>query len=109
MSAGWRFFFAVALESLWEVVENSRYVIQRYRETTAALGYEGDSIVNSLGDVAACAFGFLLARRLGFARSVALFIVIELLLLVWIRDSLVLNIIMLIFPLNSIKEWQAVH
>lgn len=107
--ASWRFLIAVAAEALWEVIENSRFVIQRYREGTAALGYEGDTIVNSLGDVAACALGFLIARRLGFTRSLAVFALVESLLLFWIRDSLLLNVIMLVYPLNSIKEWQSSH
>lgn len=106
LSAAWRFALAVAAEALWEVVENSNFVIQRYREATAALGYEGDTVVNSLGDIIACALGFLVARRLGFTRSLALFVCVELLLLIWIKDSLILNIIMLIYPLDSIKEWQ---
>jgi hypothetical protein len=88
------------------VFENTEFVIDRYREATAALGYRGDTVVNVLGDMLACLLGFLAAWRLGPWRSVALFLAIELVLLVWIRDSLLLNIVMLFFPLESIKAWQ---
>jgi hypothetical protein len=91
---------------VWEIVENSEFIIQRYRETTASLGYEGDTIVNSLGDILMCGLGFWLALRLGFRRSLALFVVTEIVLLFWIRDSLVLNVIMLIYPIEAVKTWQ---
>lgn len=102
----WRLFTAIVLEALWEVVENSEFIIQRYREATLALGYNGDSIVNSLGDILCCALGVLLARRLGFRLSLVLFVVTELLLLAWIRDNLTLNVLMLVHPVESIKAWQ---
>lgn len=105
----WRFSLAVACEALWELTENTNFVIQRYREATAALGYKGDTVVNSLGDIAACALGFLLARRLGPLRSVLLFAATELMLLFWIRDSLLLNILLLIYPSEKIRAWQAGH
>ncbi len=100
------FVTTVALESLWEIVENSEFVIERYRTATIALGYEGDSIANSLGDVAACALGWALARRLGWRRSIVAFVAVELILLVWIRDNLTLNILMLAWPIDAIKQWQ---
>lgn len=102
----WRFMLAVCIECAWEVIENSSFVISRYRAATAAQGYEGDSIANSLGDILSCAIGFYLASRLGWWKSLALFCLIELLLLFWIRDSLVLNVVMLIFPLKMIRGWQ---
>lgn len=102
----WRFVLAVAAEALWEVIENTDFVIQRYREATAALGYTGDTVVNSLGDIAACAVGFLIARRLGWLRSVLLFAATEILLLFWIRDSLVVNIILLLYPSEKLRAWQ---
>lgn len=102
----WQLWLAVAVEAVWEVVENSDFVIQRYREA-GALGYFGDTIVNSLGDIVMCGFGFLLARYLGFVRSLALFVAVEVVLLFWIRDSLLLNIVMLIYPVEGIKQWQA--
>jgi hypothetical protein len=88
------------------VVENSDFVIQRYREARA-LGYFGDTIVNSLGDIAMCGFGFVLARYIGFGRSLALFVAVEVVLLFWIRDSLILNVVMLIYPVERIEQWQA--
>jgi len=102
-----RLLLAVAAEALWEVVENTDFVIRRYREATAALGYTGDTIVNSLGDVAACAVGFLVARRLGWLRSIALAAATEIVLLFWIKDSLILNIILLLYPSEKIRAWQA--
>jgi len=103
----WQLWLAVSIEALWEVVENSEFVIRRYREETAALGYQGDTIVNSLADILLCGLGFVLARRLGFHRTVALFVVTEVALAVWIRDNLSLNVLMLIYPIDAVKEWQA--
>ena len=103
----WQLWLAIALEAVWEVIENSRFVIERYREETAALGYQGDTIVNSLADILLCGVGFVLARRLGFRRTLALFVVTEVALAVWIRDNLSLNVLMLIYPIEVVKEWQA--
>jgi hypothetical protein len=102
----WRFVLAVSAEALWEVIENTDFVIRRYREATAALGYTGDTVVNSLGDMAACAVGFLVARKLGWLRSVLLFAATEIFLLFWIRDCLVLNIILLLYPSERLRAWQ---
>ena len=106
IAVAWRLTLAISLEALWEIVENSAFVIQHYREATLALGYEGDTIVNALGDLLCCVIGVLLARQLGFRRSLALFVVTELVLIVWIRDSLLLNIVMLLHPFEVIKAWQ---
>jgi uncharacterized protein DUF2585 len=103
----WQLWLAISLEAVWEVVENSRFVIDRYREETAALGYQGDTIVNSLADILLCGVGFVLARRLGFRRTVALFVLTEAALAIWIRDNLSLNVLMLIYPIEAVKEWQA--
>ena len=97
---------AIFIESSWEVAENTSYVINRYREETISLDYFGDSIFNSLGDIASCAFGFWLAYKLQFVRSLVLFAATEIILLFWIRDSLIVNLIMLIYPLEAIKIWQ---
>jgi len=102
----WRLFVAVLLEALWEVFENSSYVLSTHRAGTAALGYVGDSIGNSLGDIAACAVGFVLARRLGLRGSLLLFVVTEIVLLVWIRDSLLLIVVTSIFHSDAVKAWQ---
>lgn len=106
MSAARRLLMAVALEAAWEVLENTNAVIERYREATISLDYFGDSITNSLGDVFSCAAGFLIARKLKFRLSLAFFIVTEIILLVWIHDSLLLNIVMLIYPIEAVKTWQ---
>lgn len=109
LSANWRLVIAIGIESLWEVFENSTYIIQRYRAETISLGYQGDTIANSLGDIFCCGVGFLLARQIGFRRSLVLFAVFEIMLLVWIRDSLLLNVLMLIYPIEAIKSWQMGH
>jgi hypothetical protein len=105
----WRLALAVSIEALWEVVENSAFVINRYREATLALGYQGDTIINSAGDILACALGFLLARRLGLRLTLAAFALTEIVLLLWIRDSLLLNVLMLLHPVEAIKAWQMNH
>jgi len=105
----WRLWLAVCIEALWEVVENSEFVIQRYRATTASLGYQGDTIANSLGDILSGAIGFVVASRLGLRYSIVLFVLTELVLLVWIKDSLLLNVIMLVYPVDAIKAWQLGH
>ncbi len=105
----WRLWLALSIEALWEVLENSAVVIQRYRAETIALGYQGDTIANSLGDILSCGIGFALGRRLGLRGSVALFVATEVALLVWIRDSPLLNVVMLAHPLGAIKAWQMGH
>jgi hypothetical protein len=109
MSPGWHLFVAITMESGWEIIENSNTVIQRYREATASLGYRGDTVLNSLGDIMCCGIGFMIASRLGWRRSLALFFVTEAFLLIWIRDSLLLEIIMLVHPIDAIKVWQVGH
>jgi len=102
----WRLSLATLLEALWEVFENTEFVIQRYREVTAALGYHGDSVANSVGDILTCMLGFTIAQRLGFRRGIVVFAATELVLLIWIKDSLILEILMLIYPIDAIKAWQ---
>jgi Protein of unknown function (DUF2585) len=109
VSSLWRLWLAVSFEALWEVVENTDRIIERYRGVTAAIGYHGDTIVNSLGDILSFGVGFMLAPHLGFRRSVAVFVVTEVVLLGWIRDSLTLNVIMLIYPIEAIRAWQMGH
>ena len=106
LADSWRFLIAVAAEAGWELVENSSYVIQQYRENTASLDYFGDSIANSVGDVLACGLGFYIAVRVGWWKSLAFFLLVEIVLLLWIRDSLLLNVVMLIYPLDWVKTWQ---
>jgi len=102
----WQFWLALLLESAWEVFENTSFVINKYRTETAALGYTGDTIVNSLGDLACALIGFLVARRLGVRWSLVVFVLIELVLILWIHDSLLLQILMLVRPIEAIKLWQ---
>lgn len=101
-----RFSLAVLLEAAWEIAENSPVIIDRYRTATFALGYYGDSILNSLSDVLFCAGGFLFCSRYSWKVCAFIFVLIELLLLVLIRDNLTLNILMLVYPLPQIKAWQ---
>jgi hypothetical protein len=104
----WRLCIAVALASAWEVVENSSFIIDRYREETMSQDYLGDSVANSLGDILSCVAGFFAARWLGWRWTVALFLTTELALLGLIRDNLTLNVIMLVWPIKAIKAWQSV-
>jgi hypothetical protein len=102
----WRLAVAVMIEGGWEIAENSSYVINRYRTETVSLNYFGDSIINSISDILCCAGGFVLAYRLRFWRSLALFVATEVILIFWIHDSLIINIIMLIYPIEAIRIWQ---
>ena len=104
---GARFVTAVGLEAAWEILENTPMVINRYRETTIALDYFGDSVLNSVSDIAAMVAGFVLASRLPIAATLALVLVMELGVLYAIRDNLTLNILMLVYPLDAIRRWQA--
>jgi hypothetical protein len=94
------------LEAVWEIFENTKFVIDKYRTETAALGYTGDTIVNSLGDLACALAGFLLARQLGVRRSLIVIALVELVLILWIHDSLLLQILMLVRPVEALKSWQ---
>ncbi len=105
-SIAWQFFIAILAEAAWEVLENSNFIIEKYRENTASLDYFGDSIFNSIGDLIFCAIGFWIAFKLGWLRSLVFFLLTEIVLILWIKDSLLINIIMLICPLEAIKIWQ---
>jgi hypothetical protein len=104
---GWRFLAAMLIEAGWEVIENTPFVIDRYRATTAAIGYSGDSILNSTSDILMMAFGFLLARKLPLWASIALLIALEIIPLFVIRDNLTLNIWALLAPNAAVQAWQA--
>ncbi len=102
----WRLALAIFIESSWEVAENSAAVIERYRSATISLDYFGDSIINSLADIICCATGFVIAYNLRFWKSAILFLATEAILIVTIRDSLLINILMLIYPIEAVKTWQ---
>ena len=106
MSIGGRLLIALSAETSWEIFENTDFIINRYREATISLDYYGDSVINSVSDVVASIFGFVLARRLPVWVIIFLAIVMEVWVGYAIRDNLALNIIMLIHPFDAIKLWQ---
>ncbi len=106
LSLGARGLLAVTAESGWEILENTSLVINRYRAATMALGYYGDSVLNSVGDILACALGFALASRLPTRVTVSFVILLEVALTLWIRDSLLLNVLMLLHPIPAVRHWQ---
>lgn len=103
---GWKLLFAVSVESIWEIAENSPMIIERYRAATISLDYYGDSILNSVSDITCCSLGFWIASQLGFWRSALVFSLTEIVLALCIHDSLLLNILMLVYPLEAVKQWQ---
>jgi len=103
---GARLVAALVIESSWEVFENTSFVINRYREVTISLDYFGDSVVNSVADIAAMAAGFALAARLSVRAVLGLTVAMEVFVGAMIRDNLVLNILMLVWPLESVRRWQ---
>jgi hypothetical protein len=107
LSLGWRLTVATLVESAWEIVENSEAVIERYRSVTISLDYYGDSVINSVADIVAMIAGFFLARFLPLWASVGLIVLFEALTIWLIRDGLALNVLMLLWPLDAVKAWQA--
>ena len=98
---------AFGIEAVWEVVENTPFIMDRYRQTALAAGYFGDSVVNSVGDTLSMALGLLIARFAPLRLSLTLVVIMECVLLYAIRDNLTLNIIQLIYPIEAINQWQA--
>ncbi|MFA6294801.1 MAG: DUF2585 family protein [Candidatus Paceibacterota bacterium] len=103
----YRFLIALILEGAWELFENSSFIINRYREATIALGYFGDSVLNSLSDILMMSLGFLIAKISKIWFAILLIIILELGCLFWVRDNLTLNVIMLFHPIESVKVWQS--
>lgn len=105
--ARWALPIAVAIEASWELLENSPLIIDRYRAVTMSYGYSGDSILNSMADIGWMVLGFVLASRLPARAAVALALAFELFTLAMIRDNLTLNVVMLVWPVDAIRQWQA--
>jgi hypothetical protein len=103
---GDRLLAAMLIEAGWELLENSQFIIDRYRQATMALGYNGDAVINSVADIGWMMVGFAIARRVPIWVTVALAVAFELLTLLLIRDNLALNVLMLVAPVDSIRAWQ---
>jgi len=106
LSFGMRLVLAVAIEASWEVIENTDFVINHYREMTISLDYNGDSVINSVSDVLFMIIGFFLAARLPVWLTVVIAVALEVFIGAMIRDNLTLNVLMFLWPLDSILHWQ---
>ncbi len=107
LSFSWVLLISTIVECAWEILENSPLIINRYRATTISIGYTGDSVINSTADICACICGVLIARALGFWKTLIVFVVFELGALFWVKDNLTLNVLMLVWPIEAIKHWQS--
>ena len=106
--ARWALPIAVALEAAWEIFENTPFIINRYREVTVSWGYAGDSMINSLADIGWMIAGFFFAARAPWQASVGAALIFEAFTAWMIRDNLTLNVVMLIWPLEAVRQWQGV-
>ena len=107
LSFGWRLVIATLVECAWEILENSDAVIERYRSVTISLDYYGDSVLNTVCDVLAMVLGFVLAARLPVWLTVVIALVFEAGTIWLIRDGLALNVLMLVWPVEAVANWQA--
>lgn len=107
LPARWALALAVLVEGVWEILENSPIIIDRYRSVTVSWGYSGDSVLNSASDIGFMVLGFLIAARLPVWATVVLALAFEVFTLVMIRDNLALNVLMLVWPVEAIRQWQA--
>ena len=105
-SVGWMLVLAIFAETSWELFENTDFIINRYRSVTISYDYFGDSVINSVSDVLFMVGGFLLAWRLPVSVIIALTVLLEVFVGYYIRDNLTLNIIMLLYPFETILKWQ---
>jgi hypothetical protein len=101
-----QFFLTVVFACAWELAENSPMFIERYRIVTAASEYVGDALVNSTTDIIACSLGFYLASRFKVGISIAVFCFVEIAMMILVRDNLALNVVMIVFPVDSLRAWQ---
>ncbi len=106
LSLGARFLLAVVVECGWEILENSHFIIDRYREGTIAIGYTGDSILNSVSDIGCMMLGFVVARYGPWWVSLVIILVLELYVGYVIHDNLFLNVLMLVYPIDAVRVWQ---
>ena len=106
LTVGARFLAASLIEACWEILENSPFIIDRYRTATASLDYYGDTILNSTFDLTAAMVGFWIAWKYSWKWVLLFVVAIELLSLFFVRDNLTLNILMLFCPSEIIKQWQ---
>ena len=102
----WRLFIAITIESCWELLENSSFIIEKYRNNTSSVQYEGDTVINSLADIVCSVIGFYIAKHLGAKYTLWLFILIEISMIYLIRDSLIINTIMIVYPIRPLLNWQ---
>jgi hypothetical protein len=107
LAVRWRLLLAVIVECGWELLENSPIIIDRYRAATIAIGYTGDSVLNSMSDVVMMAIGFGMAQKLPWKLTLGLALAMEISTLLLIRDNLTLNVLMLAYPIDAIRDWQA--
>lgn len=116
LSLSWRLVCAAGIECGWELLENSSFIIDRYRAATISADYYGDSMINSLSDVIFASLGFVVTSRLPslatargrfWAWWIGIVLVCELGLIFTVRDSLAINCIMLVHPVQAILDWQA--